>query len=151
MFLFVWDTQTQTLINPAGVQFGSYPTFGAPPGDHDSADLGPYLYEITVFHGPGAISSGGTVHFALASTSAVGILVQRIVGHHKLFGRRVPTLRVVGHVPLGRFKAGHNHLDWNLKVDGHRLKRGTYQVTLRSLTSSKQIRDFGIPHVIHLR
>ncbi len=41
-------------------------------------------------------------------------------------------------------------MHWNLKVDGHRLRRGTCQVTLRSLTASKKIRDFGVPHLIRV-
>jgi hypothetical protein len=81
----------------------------------------------------------------------VGILVQRVVGHHKLFGRTVPTLKVVGHVPLGKFHKGRRHVHWNLRVNGHRLTHGTYQVTLRSLTPSTQIRDFGVPHLIRVR
>jgi hypothetical protein len=137
--LFVWDTETQTLINPTGVDVGQvFPD-----------NLG--LYQLTVFRGPGTITSTGTVNFHLASDSAVGILVQRVVGHHKLFGRRVPTLKPVGHVPLGRFKQGHGPVHWDLKVNGHRLTRGTYQVTLRSLTASKKIRDFGVPQLIRMR
>jgi len=56
----------------------------------------------------------------------------------------------VGHVPLGKFKKGNQHVRWNLRVNGRPLPRGTYQVTLRSLTSSKQIRDLGAPRLIHM-
>lgn len=146
-FLFVWDTETQTLLNPAGVDVGNIAVQGQVGGGGDN--LG--LYELTVFRGPGAITSTGTVNFHLAADSAVGILVQRVVGHHKLFGRTVPTLKPVGHVPLGRFKPGRRHVHWDLRVNGHRLKRGTYQVTLRSLTASKKIREFGVPHLIRVR
>ena len=135
--LFVWDTETQTLINPAGVDLGETTS---PRG----------LYETPVF-GRTGISPVGSVTFQLASDSAVGILVQRVVGHHKLFGRTVPTLKKVGRVPLGIFRKGRHHAHWDLKVNGRRLKRGTYQVTLRSLTASKKIRDFGVPHLIHVR
>jgi WD40 repeat protein len=146
-FLFVWDTETQTLVNPAGVDVGDISVEGQVGGGGDN--LG--LYELTVFRGPGAITSTGTVNFHLASDSAVGILIQRVVGHHKLFGRTVPTLKLVGHVPLGRFKQGRRHAHWDLRVNGRRLKRGTYQVTLRSLTASEKIRDFGVPHLIRVR
>ncbi len=149
-FLFVWDTTTQMLLNPQGVSVGDVTVRGFH-GFRLPDILGPYLYEITVFRVPGSITASGTVNFALAATSAVGILVQRVIGHHRLFGRLVPTLRVVGHVPLGRFKRGKHRLRWNLKVNGHRLKRGTYQVTLRSLTRSKKIRDFGGSRIIHVR
>ena len=99
-FLFVWDTTTQTLLNPQGVNVGDV-TFRDIHNQRSPDIFGPYLYEITAFRSPGSIAASGTVTFALAATSAVGILVQRVVGHHRLFGRRVPTLRVVGHVPLG--------------------------------------------------
>jgi hypothetical protein len=150
-FLFVWDTQTQTLLNPAGVDIGDPRVPTLIPGDLFTESFGPYLYEINVFHGPGGVTAVGTVHFDLVSGSAVGILVQRIVGHHRLFGRTVPTLRVVGHVPLGTFRPGRHHLRWDLKVNGRRLRRGTYQVTLRSLSASQKIRDFAVPRVIHVR
>jgi hypothetical protein len=149
-FLFVWDTATQTLINPAGVDVGNISvesTHGNP--EPLAENLG--LYELTVFQGPGTITTAGTVNFQLLQGSAVGILVQRVVGHHKLFGRTVSTLQAVGRVPLGMFKRGSRHVHWNLEVNGHRLTRGTYQVTLRSLTASKQIRDFGVPHLIRVR
>jgi hypothetical protein len=140
------DSATQTLINPAGVNVGDISVEG---DTGDSENLG--LYELTVFRGPSTITPTGAVNFHLALDSVVGILVQRVVGHHKLFGRSVPTLKVVGHVPLGKFHKGRRHVHWNLRVNGHRLKRGTYQVTLRSLTPSKQIRDFGVPHLIRVR
>lgn len=149
-FLFVWDTTTQMLLNPQGVNIGDI-TVTDVEGHVFPDSFGPYLYEITVFRSPGSITSSGTVNFALASSSPIGILVQRAVGHHQLFGRRVLTLRVVGHVPLGVFKRGEHRLHWNLKVNGRRLKRGTYQVTLRSLTRSKKIRDFGGSRIIHVR
>ena len=149
-FLFVWDTTTQMLLNPQGVSVGDVTVRGFE-GVRSPDIFGPYLYEIKVFSVPGSIGPSGTVDFALAADSAVGILVQRVVGHHRLFGRRVPTLRVVGHVPLGLFKKGKHHLYWNLKVNGRRLGRGTYQVTLRSLTSSKKIRDFGGSRIIQVR
>jgi WD40-like Beta Propeller Repeat len=139
--LFVWDTETQTLINPAGVDVGVI-------------DLPYGLYETPVFIGGTGIGVGpvvGSASFDLAAGSAVGILVQRVVGHHRLFGRTVPTLKLVGRVPLGNFRKGRRHVHWDLRVNGHRLRRGTYQLTLRSLSASKKIRDFGVPHLIHVR
>jgi hypothetical protein len=149
-FLFVFDTQTQTLINPAGVDVGDI-SLESKQGNPEPLAENLGLYELTVFQGPGTITTAGTVNFHLLQGSAVGILVQRVVGHHKLFGRTVPTLEAVGRVPLGMFKRGSRHVHWNLEVNGHRLTRGTYQVTLRSLTPSKQIRDFGVPHLIRVR
>lgn len=147
--LFVWDTQTQTLINSAGVDIGDPSLFTSHTGLSVTPDnLG--LFERTVLV-KGTVVPTGTVTFALAGDSGVGILVQRVVGHHRLFGRRVPTLKPVGRVPLGRFKKGRRHVHWNLKVNGHRLKRGTYQVTVRSVTASGKVRDFGAPKLIRLR
>ncbi len=147
--LFVWDTQTQTMINPAGVDLGDAGVCGAAEpyelyGDKLS------LFEHTVF-GRTGITPAGDVNFRIAQDSAVGIFVQRVIGHHELFGRRVPRLKVVGHVPLGRFRPGRRHAHWNLKVNGRRLKPGTYQVTLRALTAAKQIREFAVPHLIRVR
>ncbi len=35
--------------------------------------------------------------------------MQRVIGHHKLFGRTEPTLKAVGRAPLGMFKEGRRH------------------------------------------
>ncbi len=149
-FLFVWDTETQTLVNPAGIDVGDV-FVGSPLQNAEIEIPNLSLYELAVFTRPGTITSTGTANFTIVHDSEVGILVQRVVRHHKLFGRTVPTLHAVGRVPLGMFRRGSRHVHWNLKVNGHRLKPGTYQVTLRSLTASKQIRDFGVPDLIRVR
>jgi hypothetical protein len=77
--------------------------------------------------------------------------VQRVVGHHRLFGRRVPTLKLVGRVPFGKFAKGKRHVKWNFEVSGKRLRPGTYQITVRAVTPKIQIRDLGTPHIIRLR
>ena len=74
-----------------------------------------------------------------------------MVGHHELFGRKVPKLKLVGRVPLGKFKKGHDKTHWNLRVNGKRLRRGTYQVTPRAVAKSGRIRDLGKPSIIHVK
>jgi len=147
--LFVWDTQTQTLINPTGVDVGE--VAAGPVSSFELENENMSLYEGPPLILRAQITSVGSVNFNLSAESDVGILVQHVVGHHELFGRRVPTLKVVGHVPLGGFTKGHRHVRWNLRVNGRRLKPGNYQVTLRSLTASKKIRDLGVPDLIHVR
>jgi hypothetical protein len=70
----------------------------------------------------------------------VGIVVARVTGTRSLFGRTVPKLRPLGRVPLGLAKPGRNSFRWNGKVGGRKLKRGTYVITFRALTSKGRIR-----------
>jgi hypothetical protein len=79
------------------------------------------------------------------------ILVQRVVGPHRILGLRPYKLRKVGRVPLGRFRAGHHRLHWNLRVNGRPLRRGRYLVTLRALTKQGVVRDLAKPNVIRIR
>ncbi|MEA2410279.1 MAG: hypothetical protein QOC77_840 [Thermoleophilaceae bacterium] len=138
--LFAWDSETQTLVNSTGIDLGDR-----------SADVGsPSLYVKAVFT-LASVAPSGLVSFSLLQPTGVGILVQRVVGHHKLFGRKVPTLKPVGRVPLGHFKKGHGKVKWNLRVNGKRLKPGTYQVTPRAVTGSGKFRDFGRPAIIRVR
>ncbi len=67
----------------------------------------------------------------------VGIFVARVTGTRKLLGRRVPRIRVVGRVPLGRTVKGVNRFRWNGKVTGRRLTAGTYLLTYRALTRGR--------------
>ena len=69
--------------------------------------------------------------------SKIGIFVARVTGKRKLLGRSAPRLRVVGKVPLGTAKKGRNRFRWNGKVNGKRLKRGTYLLTYRSLKGTR--------------
>ena len=67
----------------------------------------------------------------------IGIFVVRVTGKRKLLGRSAPRLRVVGKVPLGAARKGRNRFRWNGKVNGRRLKRGTYLLTYRSLKGTR--------------
>jgi hypothetical protein len=138
--LFAWDSETQTLVNSTGIDLGVI-----------NADVGsPSLYVKPVFT-LSSVSAAGLVSFGLLQPTGVGILVQRVVGHHKLFGHKVPTLKNVGRVPLGHFRKGHGKVKWNLRVNGKRLKPGAYQVTPRAVTAKGKFSDFGKPAIIRVR
>jgi hypothetical protein len=76
----------------------------------------------------------------------IGLLVQRVVGHHRLLGRRVPTLKPAGRIPLGVFKRGRHVIHWRAH-----LRPGRYQFTPRALGSHGQIRDLGKPRIFRVR
>jgi len=147
--LFVFDTKTQLLLNPVGVlviQAEPDPIANGLQRGFGGIDL----FVSKVFFNTALIN--GTLTFSLANTSLVGIIVQRIVGKTRLFGRRVPKLKLVGRVPLGTFEEGKTHeVVWDQKVDGKRLRRGRYLVTLRSVTPDVQVLDLGEPVEIRIR
>ena len=72
----------------------------------------------------------------------VGILVQRVSGHH---------VKPVGRVPLGNHRKGHLRLRWNLRVNGKRLHAGRYRITLRALDSHKNVLGLSRPVTIRVR
>lgn len=81
--------------------------------------------------GVSASGNGAVISSRLGQDDTVGILVQRIVRFTRVHGKRVPVLRAVGRVPLGRHRHGRVRIHRNLKVNGHRLGRGKYLITLR--------------------
>ena len=76
-------------------------------------------------------SNGAVISSQLGQDDTVGILVHRIVRFTRIHGKRVPVLQTIGNVPLGHHRHGHLRIRWNLKVNGHRLGRGKYLITLR--------------------
>jgi DNA-binding beta-propeller fold protein YncE len=66
----------------------------------------------------------------LSLSTAVGILVQRIVE------KRLVT---VGRVPFGPHRKGRLRIRWNLRVNGRKLTTGRYQITLRALDSHGRV------------
>jgi hypothetical protein len=46
-------------------------------------------------------------------------------------------------VPLGRTRKGRNSFRWNGKVNGKRLKRGTYLLTYRALRGERVVSTSG--------
>jgi hypothetical protein len=139
--LMVYDTATETQLVPTGIDPG-----------------GDFLGRISVFENFVLRSThfvftgpAPSVLFTLAAPSSVGILVQRIAGHHKLLGRRAPVLRKVGRVPFGSFRRGKHRVHWDLRVNGHQLRPGRYLVTPRALTKKGVVRELGKPHIVRVR
>jgi hypothetical protein len=144
--LFVWDTDTQLLVNPDGVDLG--PTSGTVQGflnDDGNVAIGnaPLILNS-------AILANGFISFNLASFSNIGIIVQKVIGHTRVLGRPAPRLRFIGRVPLGRFRRGHGTIRWSRRVGGKRLAPGRYQITLRSVTKAGSVRDLGRPTLVRI-
>jgi hypothetical protein len=150
--LFVFDTVTQTLLNDQGVDLGFV---GAPFSSRDELrrmEGNLSLRETPVFAPLFQVSlNTNLVTFQTVTFTGVGLLVQRIVGRQRLFGHVVRKLKTVGRVPLGKFSRGKHSVHWNLRVDGRRLRRGTYLVTPRSLTSRNIVTGLGTPRVLKIR
>jgi WD40-like Beta Propeller Repeat len=145
--LLVFDTETQQLLDPNGVVLGRLFSGRWLRNGNVSLRVAFVLRSSAIsFSGPTAV-----VRFVLAQQSGVGILVQRVVGHHRLLGRRVPKLRTVGRVPFGNFRHGGHRVRWHLRVGGKRLRRGTYLVTPRALTGRGAVRELGKPRVVKIR
>jgi hypothetical protein len=133
----VWDSETQMIVGNLALAIT--------PDDTGSLSL----YErpiLTLAH----IDLTGLLSFRLRVPANIGILVQRVTGHRKLFGRTAPKLGKPLRVPLGAFKRGKGHVRWNRKVGGRALHRGTYQLTVRALTPSGRVRDLGKPQLLHV-
>ena len=146
--LFVFDTVTQTLLNDQGVDLG---LLGSPSSSRDhlrrmEGNLS--LRQTFVFTAVFQLLSTGRLQFDLHIAAGVGLLVQRIVGHHQFLGHRVRTLKTVGRVPLGTFSRGKHTLRWDLRVAGRRLRPGTYLVTPRSLSAGQRVTGLGTPRVL---
>jgi len=80
--------------------------------------------------------NGAVISSQLGQDDQVGILVQRIARDR---GHRAPVLATVGRVPLGLHHRGRLHIRWNLEVNGHRLGKGTYRITLRALDRGHRV------------
>ncbi len=142
--LFVWDPQTQTMLNPNGVDLGLR--------DSSSGCGSLSLYTRPVISSS-VISRTGTVNARLASTSSIGIFVQRIVGKTRVLGRKAYELETVGRVPLGIYGAGNVFTHWDFEVDGEPLPPGKYLVTLRAVEDTAEgtvVRELGEPQVIRI-
>jgi hypothetical protein len=139
----VWDSLTQTLLNPAGVDLGA--------GADGNRDVG----SVSLFTKPivktTSLVPGGLVTVGLTGPSGIGIVVQRILGTHRVLGKRGYKLGPARRVPLGTFKKGRHGIRWDLKVNGRRLAPGRYLVTVRAVTPKVVVRELGRPHVIRVR
>ena len=135
--LYVFDMQTQTLLDPNGADLGLV----------DAADTG----NLSLYQKPvlllATLPRVGTLNLNLANPSTVGLLVQRVTGHHRLLGRLVPTLKPAGRIPLGHFRHGRHAVHWRPRG----LRPGLYQFTPRALTQSGRVRDLGTPRTFRIR
>ena len=141
--VFVFDNETQTLVNSAGADLGL--SVGA------TRDIGNLSLFVRPLLKVTSLSPSGLVGFDAIDPTRIGILVQRVVGKHKLFGKPVPKLAPVGRVPLGTFKRGRGHVKWDHRVGGKRLKPGRYQVTVRAVSPKGAVLDFGTPRTFTVR
>jgi hypothetical protein len=97
------------------------------------------------------LAPSGALTFKIIRPTGVGILVQRITGHHDLLGHRVPTLKTVGKVPFGKQRKGRRRIHWDHRVNGHRLRRGRYLVTVRAVTSKGVVHDLGRSFTVRIK
>ena len=95
--------------------------------------------------------NGAVISSQLGQDDTVGILVQRIVRFAHDHGSRVPVLAPVGRVPLGLHHRGRLLIRWNLEVNGHKLGKGTYQVTLRGFDRHHDVVGTTRPATITVR
>jgi hypothetical protein len=138
--LFVWDTDTQLLLDPDGVDLGATPNQAALVRGDGAIAL--HVFPVILFS---SISNLGLIDVHLMLRTDIGIIVQKVVGKTRVLGHAAPRLRFVGRVPLGHFNRGHGHIRWDRKVHGRALAPGTYQVTVRSVTTKGGVRDLGKP------
>ncbi len=139
--LFVWDPQTQTMLNSNGVDLGLRDT---------SSGCGSLsLYTRSVISSS-VISRTGTVNATLASASSIGIFVQRIVGKTEVLGRKAYELETVGRFPLGSYGAGNVFTHWDFEVDGEPLSPGKYLVTVRAVEGDI-VRELGQPQILKIK
>jgi hypothetical protein len=135
--LYVFDIETQTLLDPNGADLGLV----------DAADKG----SLSLYQKPVLFTANlphlGTLNLRLDEASAIGLLVQRVTGHHRLLGRRVPRLKRAGRIPLGRFRHGRHTIHWRPRG----LRPGRYQFTPRALTKAGRVRDLGTPRTFRIR
>jgi hypothetical protein len=134
--VYVFDTDTQTLIDPDGTDLGPVATL-------DTGNLSLYVKPVLRI---ASLPNLGTLVVNPAGLVPIGLLVQRVVGHHELLGRRVPTLEPAGRIPLGTFKPGRHVIHWHA-----RLRPGRYQFTPRALGRGHRIRDLGTPRIFRVR
>ncbi len=139
--LFVWDSQTQTLLNSNGVDLGLQ--------DTSSRCSSLSLYTRAVI-GSSVISGVGNVNVTLRLASSIGIFVQRIVGKTRVLGRKAYELEAVGRFPLGMYGEGNVFTHWEFEVDGEPLAPGKYLVTVRAVEGDV-VRELGQPQMLKIK
>jgi hypothetical protein len=138
--LFVWDSQTQTLLNPNGIDLGITRT---------AEFCGSTSLYVRQVINSSVISGSGRVNASLQLASSIGIFVQRIVGKTKVLGKKAYELETVGRVPLGSYGAGNVFTSWDFAVDGEPLPPGRYLVTVRAVEGTI-VRELGESQVLRV-
>ena len=108
------------------------------------------LYSKLILVAPN-INASGLINVQLKAPTGIGIVVQRILGTHRVLGRQGYELGPARRVPLGTFKKGRHGIRWDLKVNGRKLNPGRYLVTVRAVTPKVVVRELGRPRVIRIR
>ena len=91
-----------------------------------------------ILQGPGLALLTTTLDRAVR----IGILVQRIVG---------TKLIRIGRAPLGLHPEGRRRIRWDLRVNGHKLGKGRYVITLRALDNHEHVIARALPVSIDIR
>jgi hypothetical protein len=146
--LFVWDSQTQTLLNANGIDLGLINTRsrGGTVSIYSKLAI---VNSTIILAGLQSNTLKATVTSNLTQTAKVGILIQRILGKTKVLGRKAYEVETVGRFPLGEFPEGRLRTTWDLTVDGQKLKPGRYLVTLRSVEDDVAL-ELGRPRVLRI-
>ncbi|HSS80034.1 MAG TPA: hypothetical protein VLK24_02445, partial [Gaiellaceae bacterium] len=84
------------------------------------------------------LTAQGTVHTSIGQNSTLKLTVLRFLGKHAS-AVTPPRTRTVGVVDFGLHKKGRVTLQWNRKVGGKRLGRGSYVALLRAYHKRKLI------------
>jgi hypothetical protein len=96
------------------------------------------------------LGPGGLFDVGLTGPTGIGIIVQRILGTHRVLGKKGFKLGPARRVPLGSFTKGRHRIRWNRNVGGRPLKPGRYLVTVRAVTPKAVVRELGSPHVLRV-
>lgn len=145
--LFVYDTQTQGLIAPAGLSLGQRRNFGGMSISEGVPAIEQFTAPLTVQVEQPKVN----LPIRLRASTSVGILVQREQGTVRVLGRRVPRLVSVGRVPFGSRKKGASTIAWNGRVAGKKLRAGTYRITLRAFDRNGRLTELGESRRVKVR
>jgi hypothetical protein len=91
----------------------------------------------TLYVGSGPVTSPGAWRLTAAGPTRKGAIVRPVLRKPRRIGLVVlalPSNAPVGFVPLGRHQGSNQRIRWNLKVNGHVLPDGTYEVYLNVFT-----------------
>ena len=138
-FVFVYDFGTQALV--PGMTFDLGRADSTAPSVGSLALAQPPVFTIVCDLVCQRALANGVLQPVKGGTGPLGIIVQRVIGTHRILGRRVPRLRLVGRVPLGVRRAGRQHIPWDQRVNGRPLRPGRYKVTFRALSGRTRVRE----------